>query len=45
MPVISQYYSTKNKQPENSNSLIISFGGNSNFVLAIAKVGSFTQDY
>ena len=45
MPTISQYYSTENNQPDNSNGLPVNFGGNSNFIFAAAKVGSFTQDY
>ena len=45
MPTISQYYSTENNQPDNSNGLPVNFGGNSNFIFAAAKVGSFTRDY
>ena len=45
MPTILQYYSTENNQPDNSNGLPVNFGGNSNFIFAAAKVGSFTRDY
>ena len=43
-PTNSQYYSTKNNQPDNSNGLPVNYGGNSNYIFTAAKVGSFTRD-
>ena len=39
MLTISQYYSTRNNQPDKSNGLSGNFDGNSNLILASIKVG------
>ena len=45
MTTILQYYSPKNNQPNNTNGLLVNFGGNSYLFLAAAKMGLFKWDY